>query len=666
MKYGFILSTLTASAIMAFSACSSDDSISSQNGTNANVTFNLSAPHLTRAYGDGSTATYLRYGVYLVEGEGNNKTYTLIPELSKTSLTTVDNVAQYVELNNLKAQISLPLSRGNSYAVVFWADAGLGTDEGSTNEVTPYAVDFTTDNSHKPTIGYKTDNDGNVAINNNDENNDAFYYKTEFVVSGNSTENVELKRPFAQINVATSTADWAASVASKFEPTATSFTLSDMPTSMYLLTGETDEAAANLKSITYKLATLPTEELSIQTNNNEAATIYKYLSLSYVLAPSAHATTTATISYGTGDAPYKVNASNNSEFANIPYQRNYRTNIYGDLLTSSKKFNVQIVPDFIEPSFNINVNSQEEFEQALQQVSTSTEASAKIITLNGNATYTVTSSLPNGVTIQGKDGETQNQLIVSEIPSDVTVKNVTLVRNEATTSTRSAEQEKSNSIAVINGTNIVLDNVKFGNISQKHDQALFVAKGASVTIKNTVFNQRYFKAIYAEGNAEVNLDNCTFQNCAYSYNGVGKLTAKNCSFYGWLSGWHYGATFESCNFYAGTRYYPGAICYGNTVFKSCTFEYNNLSMVNADGTEQTQQPDAATPYKYNYFVSVGTEGITITFDNDCKFTNNNPLFNAENRNESIVILGEGDGKKNPGKVIIGGTTYVSSDFVRAK
>ena len=56
------------------------------------------------------------------------------------------------------------------------------------------------------TSAYVLDDDMNLTIDytnsaNNDENRDAFFKTVEFTVTGSTSIDVELKRPFAQINV---------------------------------------------------------------------------------------------------------------------------------------------------------------------------------------------------------------------------------------------------------------------------------------------------------------------------------------------------------------------------------------------------------------------------------------------------------------------------------
>ena len=43
-------------------------------------------------------------------------------------------------------------------------------------------------------------------------------------------------------------------------------------------------------------------------------------------------------------------------FTFVPLQRNYRTNIFGSLITNNVSFNVTIEPAFNEPDYNVDFN----------------------------------------------------------------------------------------------------------------------------------------------------------------------------------------------------------------------------------------------------------------------------------------------------------------------
>ena len=132
----------------------------------AKVTFSVNTPEIaTRAYSDGMTATVLQYAVY----DENGKELTA---LTKTDATI-----------NGSTTVELQLTTGNTYSVIFWAAA----------EDAPYAVDFA---EKTMTVNYD-----NAACN--DEKRDAFYAYKEITVTGAQTETIELRRPFAQLNIGT-------------------------------------------------------------------------------------------------------------------------------------------------------------------------------------------------------------------------------------------------------------------------------------------------------------------------------------------------------------------------------------------------------------------------------------------------------------------------------
>ena len=71
---------------------------------------------------------------------------------------------------------------------------------------------------------------------------------------------------------------------------------------------------------------------------------YKYLSMDYLLVGADKATVDVAFNYG---------GPQNRTFTNVPVQRNYRTNIYGSLLTNTTDFNVVIEPAFATTNYNL-------------------------------------------------------------------------------------------------------------------------------------------------------------------------------------------------------------------------------------------------------------------------------------------------------------------------
>ena len=256
------------------------------------VTFQIGTPEIaTRAYSDGTTATKLQYAVY---DEGGN----LLDAL------TVEDA----EING-STSIELQLVTGNEYSIIFWAAAPNA----------PYTIDFA---NKTMTVNYQ----GAVC---NDETRDAFYKCHTFTVRGAQTETIELKRPFAQLNIGT--ADYAASKSAGYTPTKSAVTVKNIYSTLNLATGEVSgETAA-----TYDYAAIPTSETFPVAD-------YEYLAMNYLLVAAEKALVDIEFGYTETDAA----AAKTRTVGSVPVQRNYRTNIYGQLLTSDININVEIDPEY--------------------------------------------------------------------------------------------------------------------------------------------------------------------------------------------------------------------------------------------------------------------------------------------------------------------------------
>ncbi len=256
-------------------------------------------------FGDGTTATNLQYAVYKVtDNADGGTTWTEISELSGNKTI------------NISTTVSLKLVNGQTYAVAFWAEAAEGSI---------YSFDKT---SCKVTANYE-----NVATSN--ESLDAFYAVKEFTVNGSAQETVELYRPFAQLNIGTG--DLAEAKAAGYEITKAGVKVKTY-SELNLKNGEVEGDA---EEVTFAQAVLPTADFPVMG--------YNYLTMNYLLMPvDKEADNTVTISYDNANVPERV-------FNNVPLQRNYRTNIYGNLLTSTTDFTVIIKPEFDGEDNNVEI-----------------------------------------------------------------------------------------------------------------------------------------------------------------------------------------------------------------------------------------------------------------------------------------------------------------------
>lgn len=302
----YLLSTFTiAAAALLVTSCNDEMDNGLKTGDEGTVTFTAQLPSEmgTRAFADGLTAKHLQYAVY----EAGQST----PLKVFGDETTVVGEA---EMDNLKQTISLKLTTGKTYDVIFWADAT--TDS-------PYTFNPA---SQEVSVDYSK-------VNNNSDNCDAFFKKEAIIVSGNQSVDVKLTRPFAQVNIGTD--DFDAAKASGLEVTQTEVVAKAFAT-LNLATGKVSDEADR----TFTMKAIPTAS----DGEFPVAGGYKYLSMDYLLVGADKATVDVAFNYG---------GPQSRTFTNVPVQRNYRTNIYGSLLTNTTDFNVVIEPAFATTNYNL-------------------------------------------------------------------------------------------------------------------------------------------------------------------------------------------------------------------------------------------------------------------------------------------------------------------------
>ncbi len=302
----YLLSTFTiAAAALLVTSCNDEMDKGLKTGDEGTVTFTAQLPSEmgTRAFADGLTAKHLQYAVY----EAGQS--TPLPVFGDE--TTVVGEA---EMNNLKQTVSLKLTTGKTYDVIFWADAT--TDS-------PYTFNPA---SQEVSVDYSK-------VNNNSDNCDAFFKKETITVSGNQSVDVKLTRPFAQVNIGTD--DFDAAKASGLEVTQTEVVAKAFAT-LNLATGKVADEADR----TFTMKAIPTAS----DGEFPVAGGYKYLSMDYLLVGADKATVDVAFNYG---------GPQSRTFTNVPVQRNYRTNIYGSLLTNTTDFNVVIEPAFATTNYNL-------------------------------------------------------------------------------------------------------------------------------------------------------------------------------------------------------------------------------------------------------------------------------------------------------------------------
>ena len=323
MNKKLLLGMFAAAGLLLATSCSKEEQDVVQSGNEAQVTFSLAADGriATRAISDGTGADLLYYAIF----DADNKLITTISG-STNGLLKKENAFPNASKTD---EVEVTLAKGQEYTAVFWAQ------EASCDA---YRVTAETDGL-KVAVDYEG--------NNNDETRDAFFKAETFKVTGNAEIDVELKRPFAQINVGVTKADWDAAVESGVEITKSKVVIKNAANKINLLDG----TVSGEEEVTYDFATIPAkftpvETLEVDVNRDGAIQEeekYVYLSMSYILTDNGAEKTTLeadglqfTFKSGGEDIVF------DEGLHAVPVQRNWRTNILGKLLTGDIQFNIVI------------------------------------------------------------------------------------------------------------------------------------------------------------------------------------------------------------------------------------------------------------------------------------------------------------------------------------
>lgn len=461
-------SMMAAMALLLLSACSSDDELSQGNGNEALVSFNveLSGGMQNKAISDGTTAKNLTVHVFDENG-------TYLSELDKT-----------VELNEKKKSVSINLVKGKTYSFLFWASVN--------KENSPYSFGV---DGKTITVDY---NDAKA----NDESRDAFLGVVKNkAVEASFEENVTLKRPFAQINFLTDDiADAGKNGLTIDENTHSSITLSKVATTLNPFTntvGGFTEA-----EVIFGEAAIPALSETVTMGSAPDAKTYNYLGTAYFLVPAEGENPNAGKDQAMlNSATLKIKDINGEglKVENVPVQWNYRTNIYGSLLTATGNFNVTIVPDY-DGSHNQEVKTKQvttvdQVDEAIQSGATEvivTEAPKKDATITIPKVFeqdnetAVSISIPAttaAITIEEDTQEVQSApkevTITAPTTSNLTINlpNSTVTLNGESYTTVTATTAD-NTLIIPEGVKVENLTVNRGNVEIYGDLAVKVTKGS--------------------------------------------------------------------------------------------------------------------------------------------------------------------------------------------
>lgn len=586
----YLLSTFTiAAAALLVTSCNDEMDNGLKTGDEGTVTFTAQLPSEmgTRAFADGLTAKHLQYAVY----EAGQST----PLKVFGDETTVVGEAEMV---NLKKSVTLKLTSGKSYDVIFWADAT--TDS-------PYTFNPA---SQEVSVDYSK-------VNNNSDNCDAFFKKETITVSGNQSVDVKLTRPFAQVNIGTD--DFDAAKASGLEVTQTEVVAKAFAT-LNLATGKVSDEANR----TFTMKAIPTAS----DGEFPVAGGYKYLSMDYLLVGADKATVDVAFNYG---------GPQSRTFTNVPVQRNYRTNIYGSLLTNTTDFNVVIEPAFATTNYNLG---------ALYTASQIGGA----VTLSDNVDFDRTIAVQPGKTMSvNLNGKTvKNTTDLWENPSVPDSWSLFSVRGTDSKLTLSGDGEviaKANdcyAVDVQDGGHLVIEDGHYnGNI-----HAVYVEEGTA-EIKGGTFEvqQKYPDA----DKADEFVLNCYDAN---RKNGTAKIIVTGGTFIGFNPG-DCKAEGNGTNFVAtGYASIPnGTAADGRTIWKVVPA---------VEATTETELENGNTSFAINTSFTIGCAYLSNSRTKNISFTNSS-VINADNSITQTFLIGKNSNVTISGRGKIVGPTRASSN-----
>lgn len=310
-----VLSFFVLAGVLLASSCSLKEDFRGNDSDFATLSFTVGEPGVsaTRAIGDGTSVDALYYAVY--DDKGN-----FIADLAGNKVGTT-----------FPTTVEITLAKGQTYKIAFWAQD---------KDCKAYS------------FGQYGDIE-NIYISyaglNNDESRDAFFKTIDHKVVGDIALDVTLERPFAQINLGVTQEDWDNAAKAGIYVAQSKLEINNAATELNLFDGKVQQVT----KLVYELANIPTQTLEVDLNKDGVKEAYKYLSLSYILVAdqgqtaneegmfgAESALVNATFSLKTNKEPFEVKVDN------LPVQRNWRTNVIGEVLTGDIKFNIDVDPIF--------------------------------------------------------------------------------------------------------------------------------------------------------------------------------------------------------------------------------------------------------------------------------------------------------------------------------
>ncbi len=532
----------------------------------AGATFTVTVPGetATKTFSDGTNINKVLYEIYKTD---EVETATAQP-LAKGA----------VSMSNKEATVTFDLLQDQEYTVIFWAQKSANED--GTNKY------YNTGDLRTVSINAAT------ALNANDEDRAAFFKRVDFATPMAEVKEVELVRPFAQLNLGTT----AASL-NPVQPGQTQgYTINveksyvkvqGLSTTFNTLTGVAAEEDNDFEFALYETPYAQDNTEVLEVNGVK----YHYVGMNYFFVSKNE--DLVTVSYKIKTDKGEIT---NENIINVPVKANYRTNIIGNLLTTEADFEIVVDEEFadedldggkyniIDGKYYAKVESYEEFAQAIDK--------SDVIILDTDIVGDVTLDMEVGrhVTIDG-NGHKYNGTIVLDGNSGLSTDKSLIIKNVKFETTENTHDFISSTTdAVRYARNITIEDCTFTGPGNNSDVvALRLRQAYDIVVKNCVATNLHSFGQITSSN------NMTFED----------LTINAGRGFNFLTAAHGEVVFDNCNITAakddayGIRVnaYPGdAMTVNNSTIKayepivireavdSYTLNINNCNLI-AGGSE---------------------------------------------------------------------------------
>lgn len=409
-----LLSLFALGSMLFASSCSQEEVISQSTGNEVKVTFTTELRNDVKSRAVGDNTTCIDELIFAVYDENE----VLLPSLTQKVSDKKITLSEVNENGTRTATINVVLTKGQTYSFAFWA-------QNSAYEA--YSFDPVT---KKVSINY-----GQTA---NNVNADAFFANFKHTVTGSFEHDIKLKRPFAQVNFLNTNYDFTLAERAGFIPDQSSIVVKNAATSLDVLTGEVEgdtEATFTLANLISANETTTIKDDSgneVTFGGSTSATNFRYLATAYFLPTKKTEAVEIEASMSVIQSTNDTKAPVELTVPKVNAQRNYRTNIYGNLLTNNGQFNVTVDPGFDGD------HSEEEENPVTKVVSTFEEAQELLkdgitnVTIENAPTADVNLTLPNttnDVTINfAFDANENNNTITigynnatTDVPANITI-----------------------------------------------------------------------------------------------------------------------------------------------------------------------------------------------------------------------------------------------------